>query len=357
MVPRRGRAGWRRGRGDDHLAKAAAEGWPAMFERFTDRARRVVVLAQEEARLLNHGFIGTEHLLLGLLREEEGVAARALASLHVELEAVRASVTEKVGPARRPSSGHIPFTPRAKRVLELSLREALQLGHNYIGTEHLLLGLIREGEGVAAQVLTELGADLNRVRQRVIGMLRDASPVRQPRQEGSASSQPRPRGASPRPGESELASGFGAQLAAIETRLSSLEHRVGVGPDVSDLDGAIARTLGEKHAAADAQDYEQAAVLRDTERRLRAEMEARRRRWTAAHPDLATLAESVQQLAEQVRRLLDPHGEHGIEEPAEHEPGAPGDDGQDRDGQDGDAQAGDRPADDQPGAGQADGAG
>src|SRR5579859_4936604 len=338
MVPRR-RAGWRRGRGDDHLVKAAAEGWPAMFERFTDRARRVVVLAQEEARLLNHGFIGTEHLLLGLLREDEGVAARALASLHVELEAVRASVTEKVGPAKRPSGGHIPFTPRAKRVLELSLREALQLGHDYIGTEHLLLGLIREGEGVAAQVLTELGADLNRVRQRVIGLLRDASPARQAGQEVSARSLPRPRGASPGRSESESVSGFRAQLAAIESRLSSLEHRVGVGPDVSDLDGAIARTLGERHAAADAQDYEQAAVLRDTERRLRAEMESRRRQWTASHPDLATLAEAVQQLAEQVRRLLDPHGERDVEQLAEHDSGAPGGDGQDGDARDGEARA------------------
>jgi ATP-dependent Clp protease ATP-binding subunit ClpC len=142
-----------------------------LFERFTDRARRVVVLAQEEARLLNHNYIGTEHILLGLIHEGEGVAAKALESLGISLEAVRAQVEEIIGHGGQAPSGHIPFTPRAKKVLELSLREALQLGHNYIGTEHILLGLIREGEGVAAQVLVKLGADLSRVRQQVIQLL------------------------------------------------------------------------------------------------------------------------------------------------------------------------------------------
>ncbi|MEM9034609.1 MAG: ATP-dependent Clp protease ATP-binding subunit [Actinomycetota bacterium] len=142
-----------------------------MFERFTDRARRVVVLAQEEARLLNHNYIGTEHILLGLIHEGEGVAAKALESLGISLEAVRSQVEEIIGQGGASPSGHIPFTPRAKKVLELSLREALQLGHNYIGTEHILLGLIREGEGVAAQVLVKLGADLSRVRQQVIQLL------------------------------------------------------------------------------------------------------------------------------------------------------------------------------------------
>ncbi len=142
-----------------------------MFERFTDRARRVVVLAQEEARLLNHNYIGTEHILLGLIHEGEGVAAKALESLGISLDAVRGQVEEIIGQGGSAPSGHIPFTPRAKKVLELSLREALQLGHNYIGTEHILLGLIREGEGVAAQVLVKLGADLSRVRQQVIQLL------------------------------------------------------------------------------------------------------------------------------------------------------------------------------------------
>jgi len=142
-----------------------------MFEKFTDRARRVIVLAQEEARLLNHNYIGTEHILLALIHEGQGVAARALESLGVSLEDVRRNVEEMIGRGQHELSGHIPFTPRAKKVLELSLRESQQLGHNYIGTEHILLGLIREGEGVAAQVLVKLGADLNRVRQQVLQLL------------------------------------------------------------------------------------------------------------------------------------------------------------------------------------------
>jgi ATP-dependent Clp protease ATP-binding subunit ClpA len=142
-----------------------------MFERFTDRARQTVVLAQEEARRLNHNYIGTEHVLLGLIHEREGVAARALMSMGVSLEAVRREIKEIIGTGDHAPTGHIPFTPRAKKVLELSLREALQLGHNYIGTEHILLGLVREGEGVAAQVLVKLGADLDRIRKQVIILL------------------------------------------------------------------------------------------------------------------------------------------------------------------------------------------
>ena len=145
-----------------------------MFERFTDRARRVVVLAQEEARLLNHNYIGTEHILLGLIHEGEGVAYLALTELGISLDAVRAQVEAEIGQGSEAPGGHIPFTPRAKKVLELSLREALQLGHNYIGTEHILLGLIREGEGVAAQVLVGLGAGLDRVRQQVVQLLANA---------------------------------------------------------------------------------------------------------------------------------------------------------------------------------------
>src|SRR5579864_1585644 len=149
-----------------------------MFERFTDRARRVVVLAQEEARMLNHNYIGTEHILLGLIHEGEGVAAKALESLGISLEAVRQQVQDIIGQGQGQGrgqgqrQGHIPFTPRAKKVLELSLREAQQLGHTYVGTEHILLGLIGEGEGVAAQVLVKLGADHNKVRQQVNQLLR-----------------------------------------------------------------------------------------------------------------------------------------------------------------------------------------
>jgi hypothetical protein len=142
-----------------------------MFERFTDRARRVVVLAQEEARLLNHSHIGTEHIMLGLINEKEGVAAIALTELGISLEAARTEVIEVIGRGDEEPAAHIPFTPRAKKVLELSLREAMALAHNYIGTEHILLGLIREGEGVAAQVLVKLGADLDRVRQQVVQLL------------------------------------------------------------------------------------------------------------------------------------------------------------------------------------------
>jgi ATP-dependent Clp protease ATP-binding subunit ClpC len=142
-----------------------------VFERFTDRARRVVVLAQEEARMLNHNYIGTEHILLGLIHEEQGLAARALESLGISLEAVRSHIQEMVGKSEAAPVGHIPFTPRAKKVMELSLREAIELGHNYIGTEHLLLGLIREGEGVAAQALAKLGADMKQVRGIVITLI------------------------------------------------------------------------------------------------------------------------------------------------------------------------------------------
>jgi ATP-dependent Clp protease ATP-binding subunit ClpC len=145
-----------------------------MFERMTDRARRVIVLAQEEARKLLHNYIGTEHILLGLIHEGEGVAAVALADLKVNLEDIRKEVEGIIGLGQQAPSGHIPFTPRAKKILELALREALQLGHNYIGTEHILLGIIREGEGVAAQVLVKSGLDLNRVRQAVLKRLADA---------------------------------------------------------------------------------------------------------------------------------------------------------------------------------------
>jgi ATP-dependent Clp protease ATP-binding subunit ClpC len=151
-----------------------------MFEWFTDRARRVVVLAQEEARLLNHNYIGTEHILLGLVHEREGVAARALESLNIRLDAVRRDVEELVGQGGSPPSERIPFTPRAKKVLELSLREAIQVGHNYIGTEHILLGLLREGEGIACQVLVKLGAKLPKVRARVLQLVAE-SPGERPR--------------------------------------------------------------------------------------------------------------------------------------------------------------------------------
>jgi ATP-dependent Clp protease ATP-binding subunit ClpC len=188
-----------------------------MFERFTDRARRVVVFAQEEARLLDHNYIGTEHILLGLVHEGEGVAARALDSMGIGLVAVRQAVEEIIGRGQHASSGHIPFTPRAKKVLELSLREALQLGHTYIGTEHILLGLIREGDGVAAQVLVRLGADLDRTRLQVIQLLHG-------RLEAGAMRV----GPSAEPLADRLAS-IAARITAIERRLRELQINPGAG--------------------------------------------------------------------------------------------------------------------------------
>jgi ATP-dependent Clp protease ATP-binding subunit ClpC len=188
-----------------------------MFERFTDRARRVVVLAQEEARILNHSYIGTEHLLLGLVHEGDGVAAKVLESLDISLEAVRQQVEQIVGRGKDAPSGHIPFTPRAKKVLEFSLRESQQLGHDYIGTEHILLGLLREGDGVAAQVLVALGADLNRVRQQVIQVLHGRSG--EGRQPGSAT-----RFAVPATQLNELIS----RLGAIDRRLAAIEVHLGI---------------------------------------------------------------------------------------------------------------------------------
>jgi hypothetical protein len=196
-----------------------------MFERFTDRARRVVVLAQEEARMLNHNYIGTEHILLGLIHEGEGVAAKALESLGISLEAVRQQVEEIIGQGQQAPSGHIPFTPRAKKVLELSLREALQLGHNYIGTEHILLGLIREGEGVAAQVLVRLGADLNRVRQQVVHLVgtatsEDADPAGPRTRETVVARRPT--------GREFWLTDVQISLARIAERLTAIERHLGI---------------------------------------------------------------------------------------------------------------------------------
>ncbi len=268
-----------------------------MFERFTDRARRVVVLAQEEARLLNNDRIGTEHLLLGLIREGDGVAAKALNALGISLVAARQEVEALIGRGQHPPSGHIPFSPRAKKVLELSLREGLQLGHNYIGTEHILLGLIREGDGVAAQVLIKLGANLNRVRQQVIQLLHGQQGMGE-QLIGEPEITGRRAGPADR-AERRLRSA----LHAIELRLSAVEQRVGTRADASDLDRQIAQVRDEKEAAIDAQDFETAVELRDSEKRLIAEKAARQREWAAAHPDLPSLAERLNRLSDEVERL------------------------------------------------------
>jgi ATP-dependent Clp protease ATP-binding subunit ClpA len=257
-----------------------------MFERFTDRARRVIVLAQEEARLLNHNYVGTEHLLLGLAHEGQGVAAKALELLGIRLEALRSQVESIIGQGQMAPSGHIPFTPRAKKVLELSLRESKQLGHNYIGTEHLLLGLIREGEGVAAQVLVKLGADQARVREQVIQLL-----------SGSA-------------GGPEA-----AEQAGAGTRLVPMT----VPEDLREVEEQLAQVRRQKEAAIDAEDFERATALRDQERQLLESLAEREREWRAGVDLDAVIGENqrlhdeVQRLHREVERLRELLRRHGIE--------------------------------------------
>jgi ATP-dependent Clp protease ATP-binding subunit ClpC len=271
-----------------------------MFERFSDRSRRVVVLAQEEARILDHNYIGTEHILLGLMREGEGVAGKALESLGISLDAVRQKVEEIIGRGQQTPSGHIPFTPRAKKVLELSLREALQLGDNCIGTGHILLGLIREGDGVAALVLVQLGGDLNRVRQQVIQL-----------RHGHSAEGPVPAGSAEQ--ELRLLPAVKARLDALDQRLTAIEQRAGTGPDTKDLDEQIETVRTAKEAAVDASDYAQAASLRDREKELLASKAARQEQWAAGHPALPDLAERCQQLSEEIERLRAALRQHGID--------------------------------------------
>jgi ATP-dependent Clp protease ATP-binding subunit ClpC len=270
-----------------------------MFERFTGRAQRVLVLAQEEARMLNHSHIGTEHLLVGLIHEGEGVAAQALESLGVSLPAVRQQVEEIIGQGQYAPADPIPFTPRAKKVLELSRREALAMGHNYVGTEHILLGLLREGDGVAAQVLVRMGADLNRVRQQVIQLLAG----RQDKDEPKSGRAARRAGKAGR--QHGLLPEILERVESIDSRLSAIGQRVGAGPDVSDLDQQIGRARRDKEAAAGAEEYESAAALRDRERQLLAGKTARQQEWASEHLDLASLAEELRRVGDEVGRLRD----------------------------------------------------
>jgi ATP-dependent Clp protease ATP-binding subunit ClpC len=279
-----------------------------MFERFTDRARRVVVLAQDEARNLGHNYIGTEHILLGLIHEGDGVAAKALQAMDISLGSVRQQVEEIIGRGFGMPSGHIPFTPRAKKVLELSLREALQLGHNYIGTEHILLGLIREGNGVAAQVLVQLGADLDRVRAEVIELLRGYQGEDAPGIIGAG----RRSGRAGRRERRMLGQLLG-HVSSMESRLSAVEQRVGTGPDDGEFDQQIEQARRGKEAAIKAEDFENAAILRDRERELLAEKAARHQEWASAHLDLPSVAEELRRLGEEVRRLDGLLRQHGIE--------------------------------------------
>jgi hypothetical protein len=245
-----------------------------MFERFTNQSRRVVVLAQEEARMLDHNYIGTEHLLLGLLHEGRGSAAQTLEAMDVTLQAVRDQVIEIIGRGQAQPSGHIPFTPRAKKSLELSLREALQLGDGYIGTGHLLLGLIHQGDSVAVKILGNLGADLKDLRARVTEELR-GNPE---------------EGQDVPPAEREwlkvhLRSEVKGLLDTIDDRLSAIERRLGITRPFSavqrGLEVRIAQVRRDKEAAIDVQDFDQAAALRDTEKQL-IEEQARAKRKAAA---------------------------------------------------------------------------
>ncbi len=290
-----------------------------MFERFTDRARRVVVLAQEEARMLNHNYIGTEHILLGLIHEGEGVAAKALESMGISLEAVREQVGAIIGQGQHAPSGHIPFTPRAKKVLELSLREGLQLGHDYIGTEHILLGLVREGEGVAAQVLVKMGADLNRVRQVVVELLH-GSP-------GSGQALGGP-GVPGRRGRAAALDDVLFRLDSIAARLTAIERRLGIAepprPDLREHDELIAAVRREKESAIDVQDFEKASALRDKEKELLVARAAREQEWKAAadarkrapqadDTDIVAVTEEAERLRGEVARLEALLRQHGVE--------------------------------------------
>jgi ATP-dependent Clp protease ATP-binding subunit ClpA len=274
-----------------------------MFERFTDRTRRVVVLAQEEARMLDHNYIGTEHILLGLLREGDGYAARTLESLGISLDAVRQHVQEIIGRGQQAPSGHIPFTPRAKKVLELSLRESLKLGHGYIGTEHILLGLLREGDGVAAQVLVTLGADLNRVRLQVLQLLHGY----QGQDVESAGSRPGERAPAGLPDDAL------ARFDALDRRLAALERWVSMQPDLEDLDQEIAQVRRDKEAAAARQDSQAATALRDKEKQLLADRADREKEWAGSAAGRRTVARELDRLNTELERLRATLREHGIE--------------------------------------------
>jgi ATP-dependent Clp protease ATP-binding subunit ClpC len=286
-----------------------------MFGRFTDEARRVLDLALDEARTLNSNRIGTEHILLGLVQERDGIAADALDSVGISLDAVRQQIQEITGQGQEaPAPSHQQYTLRAKRALDLSLREALQLGHHHIGTEHILLGLLRDGEGPAAQVLIELGADLTLIRQHVLGLLDEAAGTGDAGDAESGAGGSEPKAGVPGSGpagagdggtaaEGRLLTEILGRIEAMDARLSAVELQLGSGPDVSELDRQIAQARQDKESAAGAEDYEHAAALRDAERQLVADRAGRQKEWAAAHPDLPSLAEGLHMLSDEVGRL------------------------------------------------------
>ena len=266
-----------------------------MFERFTNQSRRVVVLAQEEARMLDHNYIGTEHILLGLLHEGRGSGARALEAIDVTLDAARDQVIAIIGRGHAQPSGHIPFTPRAKKSLELSLREALQLGDGYIGTGHLLLGLIHQGDNVAVKILGTLGADLKDLRTRVTEELRD-----HPEEGQNVPAAERERHQL----KVFLRSEVQGLLDTIDNRLSAIERRLGITRPVSaalrSLEERIAQVRRDKEAAIDVQDFGQAALLRDAEKQL-IEERARAEQETAAGARSASDTEDADDADAQAR--------------------------------------------------------
>jgi ATP-dependent Clp protease ATP-binding subunit ClpC len=238
--------------------------------------------------MLSHDYVGTEHILLGLIREGGGVAAQALESLGITEEAARQQVEEIVGRGQPgPQRGHLPFTPGGKKVLQLSLREAVALGHAYIGTEHILLGLVREGEGVAARVLVGLGVDPNGVRQQAIQLV-SARRVHEKPGTGRATGR----------GKHKLLSELRSRLDSLDWRLSVLEQRVGTAPDLAQLDQEITQVRRDKESAIDAQDFENAAVLRDREQHLLGDRAARLQEWAA----LPSLSDEVERLRDLLRR-------------------------------------------------------
>jgi len=313
-----------------------------MFERFTDRARQVVVVAQEESARLSHNHIGTEHILLGILGTGPSVAVSALESLGISQAAVRQQVEDIVGRGPQQPSGHIPFTPRAKKALELSFREAIDLGHNYIGTEHILLGLIREGDGVGAQVLTRLGADLRRTRQQVIALLpggesREPAEYVRPGPGPGARQEPRPQPEAESPLEPEQllepaprptpGPGPGARQEPrpqpepgppLEPE-QLLEPGPGPLPEphrLRQLDREISQIRAAKEAAIDTQDFERAVTLRNQERELLVQRDAEQRQWLAAaeqRQSAGTAAAELDRLRAVVASLQAQLRSHGIE--------------------------------------------
>ena len=264
-----------------------------MFERFTDQARRIVALAQEEARRLNHNDTGPEDILLALIHEGSGVAAQALKALGITEEDARQRVEEIADRGQQGARrGRVPFTPLAKKVLELSLREAIAIGSSRIGTEHILLGLLRLGENPAEQVLAGLGVDPNRIRQQVVRLVS----ARQGSQE------PETRRVATGGGKRKLPPEFRGRLDSLEWRLSVIEQRVGTGPDLGQLEREITQVRRDKERAADAQDFETAAVLRDRERQLLDDKAAREQEWAA----LPSLSDELERLRDLLRR-------HGID--------------------------------------------